>query len=469
MRSVAIEVAQRWFDAGRLFEEVARRVAWPTESQDPERHAQLSGYLTVELVPVLARLGFCSRLIDNPVPGGPPFLFAERFEPGATTTIFSYGHGDVVWGDAASWDQGRSPWELESEEGRWYGRGSADNKGQHSINLAALEQVLALRGHLGVNVKILFEMGEETGSPGLAQLCRTHRDEFAADVFIASDGPRLRADRPTLFLGARGTYDFRLEVNLRERGHHSGNWGGLLANPGTILAHAIASLIDPRGSILVPGLRPPEIAPSVRQALALIEVGDVGGPVIDPAWGEPGLTAAERVFGWNSLEVLAFQTGNPQRVVNAIPGYAFAHLQLRFVVGCESRGFTNALREHLDAHGFSGVALVPSPQEPMPATRLDPEHPWVRRVAASIKATTGALPAILPNLGGSLPNDCFADILGLPTVWIPHSYPSCAQHAGNEHLLESVAREGLAIMVGLFWDLGEPHGPNECSGVSSAA
>ncbi|HEY5307840.1 MAG TPA: M20 peptidase family dipeptidase, partial [Casimicrobiaceae bacterium] len=70
-------------------------------------------------------------------------------------------------------------------------------------------------------------------------------------------------------------------------------------------------------------------------------------------------------------------------------------------------------------------------------------------------ATTGAPPVILPNLGGSLPNDCFAEVLGLPTVWIPHSYPACSQHAPNEHMLASIAREGLLVMTGLFWDLGE--------------
>ena len=62
---------------------------------------------------------------------------------------------------------------------------------------------------------------------------------------------------------------------------------------------------------------------------------------------------------------------------------------------------------------------------------------------------------VLPNLGGSLPNDVFADILGLPTIWVPHSYPGCSQHAPDEHLLAPVAREGLAIMAGLFWDLAE--------------
>jgi hypothetical protein len=80
----------------------------------------------------------------------------------------------------------------------------------------------------------------------------------------------------------------------------------------------------------------------------------------------------------------------------------------------------------------------------------------VRWASASIAATTGAAPAVLPNLGGSLPNDCFSDVLGLPTIWVPHSYPACRQHAPDEHLLADVARDGLRIMTGLFWDLGVP-------------
>ena len=206
---------------------------------------------------------------------------------------------------------------------------------------------------------------------------------------------------------------------------------------------------------MIDALRPPPIPPSVRAALAGIEPGEPAGPAIDRDWGEPGLSAAERVFAWNSIEVLAFRTGNPDHPVNAIPPRAEANLQLRFVVGCDPANFIPALRSHLDRNGFARVGVAPARMEIMHATRLDPEHPWARRVAASIAQTTGVQPAILPNFGGSLPNDCFADILGLPTVWVPHSYPACSQHAPNEHMLASVAREGLAMMTGLFWDLGE--------------
>ena len=381
-------------------------------------------------------------------------FFAERIEDPSLPTMLTYGHGDVVAGHDREWAQGRSPWELSEADGRWYGRGTADNKGQHTINLAALGQVLEARGRLGFNAKMLIEMGEEVGSPGLRMLCDACAGPLAADVLIASDGPRLRSDRPTIFLGSRGAFNFDLVVDLREGGHHSGNWGGLLANPGTILANAIASMVDARGRILVDGLRPPPIPDSVRRALADIEPGEPQGPVIDENWGEPQQTPAERVFGWNALEVLAFRTGNPDRPVNAIPPRASAHLQIRFVAGCDWRTFVSAMRTHLDLRGFNKVEIRETEAEAMAATRLDPDHPWVRWAADSIATTTGVSPAILPNLGGSLPNDCFADALGLPTIWVPHSYPACSQHAPNEHMLVAVAREGLMIMTGLFWDLG---------------
>jgi acetylornithine deacetylase/succinyl-diaminopimelate desuccinylase-like protein len=354
---------------------------------------------------------------------------------------------------------GRAPTrERRPVEGdRWYGRGTADNKGQHTINLAALAAVRDARsGRLGFNATLLFEMGEEIGSPGLAEFCAGRRAELSADVLIASDGPRVSAARPTLFLGSRGMANVDLAVDLRERGHHSGNWGGLLRNPGTVLASAIASIVDQRGRILVAELRPPPIPDAVRRALADLDVG--GGPAdppIDEDWGEPGLTPAERVFGWNALEVLAFKTGDPDGPLNAVPPSAKATLQLRFVVGTKADDLVPALRRHLARVGLPMVKVDPSASAAMAATRLDPEDPWVAWALVSMARTSAKKPALLPNLGGSLPNDVFADILGLPTLWVPHSYPACAQHAPDEHLLAPLAREALAIMAGLFWDLGE--------------
>ncbi|MBS0895956.1 MULTISPECIES: M20 family metallopeptidase [Pantoea] len=451
----AVQQATAYFDSGEFQRILARRVAWRTESQRDDRDAALKDYLQQEIAPQLQALGFTLQLIDNPHAAGRPFLVAVRMEDPALPTLLSYGHGDVVFGDDENWRSGLSPWQLTEEGDRWYGRGSADNKGQHCVNLAALEQVYQARGgRLGFNCKWLFEMGEEISSPGLAQLCQQQAELLQADLFIASDGPRLNAVRPTLFLGSRGAVNFRLTINARDNAYHSGNWGGLLSNPGTRLASAIATLVDAQGVLQVEALRPDSLTPQVRAILSDIEVGGMpGDPAIDTNWGEPGLTPAERLYGWNTLEVLSFLTGNPARPMNAIPGSATAVCQLRFVVGTDWQRLAQHVSAHLAQHGFHDVEV--EFLRGSPATRLDPDDPLVHWVLNSMAATSGKKPALLPNLGGSLPNEVFAEILGLPTLWVPHSYPACGQHGVNEHMLKSIAREGLQIMTQLLWELGE--------------
>lgn len=454
-RAAAIAAAVQCYDSGRLLADLDRRVAYRTESQEPAQAPALRAYLTDEIAPTLHRLGFETKLVENPDGVDAPFLLATRHEGDGLPTVVSYGHGDAVRGYDDQWRPGLHPWKITVDGDRWYGRGIADNKGQHSVNLAALEAVIAARGgKLGFNVKLIFETGEEIDSPGLNSVCAAEHDYLAGDLFLASDGPRVSAERPTVFLGSRGELNFDLEVNLREGGHHSGNWGGALRNPATVLANAIATLVNKDGHILVDGLRPPPLSDAVRQALSDIELGrDPSAPTVDKGWGEPGLTPAERVLGWNAVEVLAFTAGNPAAPVNAIPPTARAHCQLRFVVGTNWQNAQDCLDAHFARHGFPEVQVSVKPA--VTATRLDLDDPWVGWALASIQATTGKKPALIPNLGGTVPNAVFADTLGLPTVWVPHSYPACSQHAPNEHLLGSVAREALALMAGLWWDLGE--------------
>lgn len=459
-RQAAIDHATAYFDEGGFVRDLARRVGLRTESQNEASADALSLYLEAEMKPAFTDMGFTSEIVIDPT-SGLPFLMAERFEGESLPTVLGYGHGDVVRGLDEGWADGRSPWRMTELNGKWYGRGTADNKGQHSINMAALKAVIETRGKMGFNAKYLIEMGEERGSPGLREVCREHGDRLKADLLIASDGPRLNAERPTVFLGARGGITFDLVIEAREGGHHSGNWGGALSNPGVQLAHAIASLVGPTGQIRVPELVPDALPQAVRDALADCEIdGGPDGPAIDADWGEPGLSTAERVFGWCALEVLAFETGNPRSPVNAIPPRAWARLQLRFVVGIDPEAVVPAVRRHLDRQGFPMVKIVAAGDEIFRATRLDPNDPWVGWAVDSIALSSGKMPALLPNLGGSLPNDIFADILKLRTIWVPHSYPGCSQHAPNEHLPKQIAREGLAIMAGLYWDLGEADVPD---------
>ena len=464
-RTGAIARVRDYIDGGAFEADLARRVAHRTESQLlPASLPHLETYLREEMEPAFARMGFTCRIYPNPIAGQGPVLLATRIEDPGLPTVLGYGHGDVIRGLDDQWTKGEGPWVTARDGDRLYGRGTADNKGQHTINMAAIQSVLEERGgRLGFNVKFIIEMGEEAGSKGLKELVAAQREDFAADVLIASDGPRTRPERPSLTLGCRGAVNFDLVCDLREGGHHSGNWGGLLANPAIILANAVATMVGPTGELLVEGLKAPPMSEAVREALADVEIdGGDKGPQIDTWWGEPGHTPAERVYGANVLNVLAIGAGNPGRPVNAIPPKAVAHCQLRFVAGTDIAGIRPAVERHLRARGFENVRVADPPAAndgSFPATRTEPDHPWVTWAVKSFQRTSNIKPAVVPQMGGSICNDVFTETLGMPTLWVPHSYASCSQHAPDEHILMSVSRSALELMAGLYWDLGEPGTP----------
>src|SRR5262249_38785241 len=156
----------------------------------------------------------------------------------------------------------------------------------------------------------------------------------------------------------------------------SGNWGGVLANPATILANAIATLVDGRGRLLLGALKPPRLTNQIRSFLADVKVepGE-GEPELAEDWGEEGLSAAERLYAWNTLEVLAMSSGNTEKPANAIPGRASAVLQLRFVVGTRIDGMIEAIRAHLAEKGFPMVEVRAA--QGFAASRTDFDSPWI--------------------------------------------------------------------------------------------
>ena len=465
-RAGAVERAENYVDSGAFERDLADRVAVRTESQsfpNPKSIAECHRYLAEHMKPAFEAMGFTTRTYENPFTGQGPVLLATRIEDPSLPTILGYGHGDVVHGMDERWTKGKGPWVTARDGDRLYGRGTADNKGQHTLNMAALAAVMAERGgKLGFNAKFMIETGEEAGSKGLKELVRANKADFAADVLIASDGPRVRQDRPTISLGCRGAMNFDLVVDLREGGHHSGNWGGLISNPGFILAHALASIVGTKGELLVEGLKAPPMSRAVKDVLADVEIdGGDKGPQVDEWWGEPELRPAERVYAANTFNILAFTTGTPEKPVNAIPPKAVANCQLRFVAGTRVETIIPTLQAHLAAKGHTLVKVVPPPAANdggFAATRTEPDHPWAAFVTNSAKRSSNVKPAIIPSTGGSICNDIFTDDLGMPTIWIPHSYASCSQHWPDEHILMPLSRSAARLMAGLYWDIGAGEG-----------
>lgn len=448
--------AAHW-DGGAFLEELRALVAIPSESQNPAAAGELRRYLEQGLTPHLREPAFEVAILDNPEADGGPVLVATRIERADLPTVLVYGHGDVVNGNPADWRAGLDPWAVTVEGDRVYGRGTADNKGQHLIALKALALAAAARGgSLGFNAKIIVETGEERGSVGLGRFLEKHRDLLAADVFIGVDGPRQCFSRPEIRLGNRGVVVFDLAVDLRDGSHHSGHWGGVLADPGVLLAHALAAVVSADGRILVPEWLPRAVPEAVRQACRTMVADPVPGmPEGDAGWGEPGMNRLERTHIWSSVTVQTLLAGNPARPMNAVPPAARARVEIRHTVDADADGFLPALRRRLDGLGLTRVAIEPIADEvPFPAHRTDPGDPWVVRVAALLAAASGGPVNVVPCSSGSDPGGLFARTLGLPVIWMPHSYAGCRQHGPDEHALGSLLRRGLVDMTGLFCRLG---------------
>src|SRR5258705_9877540 len=167
-RAGAIARARSYVEDGTFESDLARRVAFKTESQLlPGSLPELRRYLDEEMAPAFQRLGFTTRIYDNPLPGQGPVLLATRLEDAKLPTVLGYGHGDVIRGLEDQWTKGKGPWVTARDGDRLYGRGTADNKGQHTINMAALEAVREeAGGRAGVNAKVIIANGEETSCKG---------------------------------------------------------------------------------------------------------------------------------------------------------------------------------------------------------------------------------------------------------------------------------------------------------------
>ena len=450
----ALENSNKWFTDGKFFDKLSSLVGIVTDSKNAVSVDDLTSYYTDGLSDILTELGLQTEIIDNPIKGGPPFLIGKRIESSELKTILLYGHGDTVPLQEGQWFEEIIPNELKVIGDKIYGRGVADNKGQHLINLLALLSVLKIRKKLGFNLKIVFEMGEEIGSPGLFDLCEQCKDYFESDVLIASDGPRVAIDVPTIFLGSRGAINFELEAKYREGSHHSGNWGGVLRDPGVRLSHALSMITDKYGKILIENWKPTSLSAEVRDRLHSLPATISETLEIDENWGEPGLSSNEKLFGWNSFSVLALRSGNIDLPVNAIQPSAKALCQLRFVVGTDTNKVISSLRDHLDQNGFNDIKIITEKAINFEASRTNLNNIWLEKIENIIEKFHRDKIHVIPNLAGSLPNNCFTDILGIPTIWIPHSYKECSQHAPNEHVPIELLQNSLLLMTDLYWNLG---------------
>src|SRR5947208_9271041 len=198
---------------------------------------------------VMRQMGLAVRVMPT---DGWPMVFGEYHARPAAPTVLLYGHYDVQPPDPLE-EWVSPPFEPAIRDGRLYARGVGDNKGQHFAQLLALESLLACRGALPCNVKVLLEGEEEIGSPQMPAFAREHRDELQADLVITSDGPVDEDGKPRLRFGVRGVLSFELRARGANRDLHSGNWGGVVPIPIWTLVLLLSTMKNDQGIVTIDG------------------------------------------------------------------------------------------------------------------------------------------------------------------------------------------------------------------------
>ena len=178
-REATIEHSLDYFDNGSFKNDLSKLIEIPTESQVKTGVKHCLRYLNFSMVPAFESMGFKTKIYENPILNAGPILLATRIEGPDLPTVLGYGHGDVILGFDESWTKGNGPWKATQVGDLLYGRGTADNKSQHWINMSALRSLLSIRGNLGFNAKFIIETSEENGSKGLREVISSDLSAFS--------------------------------------------------------------------------------------------------------------------------------------------------------------------------------------------------------------------------------------------------------------------------------------------------
>ena len=401
---------------------------------------------------LLAQAGLSVRLLET---ARHPMVYGERIDAPGQPTLLIYGHYDVQPPEPLElWDS--SPFEPVIRDGSIVARGSGDNKGQHFANVCGIRAWLETTGGLPINVKVLLEGEEETGSPNLAATVATHRDLLACDLVFTADGPVQDDGYPQIDYGVRGV----LSIELRARGAnadlHSGNWGGIAPNAAWMLVQALATMMDANNVVTVDGFYD-DVAPlsdlaeralseiplDQQEALASIGIIDLPPPA-DVGYFER--LAARPTMTINGL-TSGYQGSGSKTV---LPATATAKLDMRLVPNQSTDDVYEKIVKHLETHAPHIEVVRKGSMEPS-STPLD--HPMAGVVRRAVETGFGTRPIDIPLLGGSLPDYVWTRMLGVPSFVVPYAQSDERNHAPNERFAVWRFTAGARTMAALIGEL----------------
>lgn len=433
----------------------------PSVSAEPERAADVRRSAEW-LAAKLRETGFTTTEIWETEGDGLPAVFAEwpSGDPGAPTVLV-YGHHDV---QPAAREDGwhTDPFEPETIDGRLYARGAADDKGQVFFHTLGVRAHLAATGRTApaVNLKLLIEGEEESGSPNFLALISARAERLACDAAIVSDTGMWAEDTPTVCTGMRGLTDCQIDLYGPDQDIHSGSFGGAVPNPATEAARLVAALHDDDRRVTVPGFYDGVVELTDQERRLFAEL-----PFDEAAWlrtahshatlGERGLTTLERIWARPTAEVNGISGGyQGPGGKTIVPASAQLKLSFRLVAGQDvdaieksvsqwvADRLPDGIRHEISFGGATRPCLTP----------LD--HPALQSV---VRAMGRAFDQKIrfTREGGSGPAADLQDVLGVPVLFLGISVPSDGWHAPNEKVELDLLMKGVETTAHLWGDLAE--------------
>jgi acetylornithine deacetylase/succinyl-diaminopimelate desuccinylase-like protein len=410
----------------------------------------------------LAEAGFANPQRLEPgaeSPQGHPSIYADWLGAPGRPTILVYGHYDVQPPDPLDlWAS--PPFEPTERNGRLYGRGASDDKGPTVIALETLAAFLALEGALPVNVKLLIEGEEETGSPSLLGILYRNRELLSADAILSADGARWRPDLVTVNTGSRGNGGFEMTLTTAAKDLHSGRYGGVVPNALHVLARLIAGLHDADGRIAVPdfydGVAEPTEAERAEIAAIPFDEAAFYDAIGAAPVGEAGYGLLERLWLRPTLDVNGMWGGYiGAGGKTVIPNKAHVKLTMRLVPGQKPDRVRAAVLDHLHRACPEGAGIEVSVERGWTGAYAVPsEHPLLAAAEEALETTTGVRPMRV-RIGATLPlTEIVERTLGIDTVMFSFATGDEDYHAPDEFFRLSAIDEGLAAWTAILRRIG---------------
>ena len=389
---------------------------------------------------------------------GHPIVLGEwRGAGDDAPTLLIYGHYDVQPPEPLEeWDS--PPFEPEVRDGRLYGRGTTDDKGQLYMHVKALEvELQGGSGSLPVNVVLLAEGEEEVGSPNLIPFVRAHRERLACDSVVISDSTMFAPELPSLLFSLRGLAYFELRVRGPSGDLHSGSYGGSVANPANAMARILASLHDDSGRIAVDGFydQVVEWDAETRRAIADLPFDEADYREelgVEALAGEEGYSTLERLWIRPTCDVnglISGYTGEGAKTV--LPATATGKVSFRLVPDQDPGRVADLFRDHVRSVAPPGVEVEVEEMHGGRPWRADLEGPIFEAAMRALERAFGSRP-VLAGEGGSIPIVVeFEEILDASSLLVGFAHPGSNTHAPNEWFPEENFRTGIEALS-LFYE-----------------